>query len=219
MSGRARPRRHAERATDDRSAVHAILDEGLVGHVGFVVEGQPYVIPMAYARDGERLLLHGSVRSRLMRAMATGAPACVTVTLLDGVVLARSTFHSSMNYRSVVAFGTARAIADPEEKRRALEVLTEHLIPGRSTDARAPDDGELAATDVLEFAIEEATAKARSGPPKDRAGDEALPIWAGVIPVELAAGKPEPAPDLAPGIAPPRYVERYDRRRRPGDRG
>ena len=214
MSERARPRRHAERGTTERAVVDAILDEGLVAHVGFVVDGQPYVIPMGYARDRDRILLHGSVKSRLMAALAAGVPACVTVTHLDGVVMARSTFHSSMNYRSAVVFGTARAIEDPAEKRRALDLLTEHLIPGRGADARGPDDGELAATQVVELSIEEATAKVRSGPPKDRPGDERLPIWAGVVPLAMAPGSPEAAPDLPAGIEPPDYVARYRRRDR-----
>jgi hypothetical protein len=211
VSERARPRRHAERGTTERAVVDAILDEGLVAHVGFVVDGQPYVIPMGYARDGDRILLHGSVKSRLMSALAAGVPACVTVTHLDGVVLARSTFHSSMNYRSAVVFGATRAIEDPAEKRRALDLLTEHLIPGRGADARGPDEGELAATQVVELSIEEATAKVRTGPPKDRVGDERLPIWAGVVPLAMEPGEPEPAPDLPDGIERPDYVAGYRR--------
>ncbi len=211
MTDRATPRRHAERGTADRAAVNAILDEGLVAHVGVSLDGQPVVIPMGYARDGDRLILHGSVKSRLMRALARGAPACVTVTHLDGVVLARSTFHSSMNYRSAVVFGTARAIEDPAEKRRALEILTEHLIPGRGADARGPDDGELAATMVVELSIEDATAKSRGGPPKDRKGDERLPIWAGVVPLAMEPGEPVTAPDVPAGMVVPAYVRGYRR--------
>lgn len=212
-SARARVRRIAERGRYDRATIHAILDEGMVCHVAFAAEGRPFVLPMGYARDGARLVLHGSIASRLLRTLADGVEAAVGVTLLDGLVLARSTFHSSMNYRSVVAFGRARPIAGDEAKRRALDLLVEHLAPGRRRDARGPTAGELAATEVLSFDIEEASAKVRTGPPKDDRADLELPIWAGVVPLGLDVGQPLPAPDLAPGIEAPGYALRY---RRPG---
>lgn len=200
-------RRNAKRGAYDREVVNAILDAGIVAHVGFLHEGQPYVIPMSYARDGERLLLHGAGGSRLMRTLASGAPACVTVTLLDGIVLARSVFHHSMNYRSVVALGSAEKL-EGAEKAAALEALVEGLVPGRSREARAPDRAELAATMILAFPLNEVSAKARSGPPADDPGDLELPIWAGTIPLALRAGPAEPAPD-AGGIAVPPSVRRY----------
>ncbi|HMB69270.1 MAG TPA: pyridoxamine 5'-phosphate oxidase family protein [bacterium] len=210
-SKRTTVRRAAERGRYDEETIHAILDEGIVCHVGFCVDEQPFVIPMGYGRDGNRLILHGSVGSRAMRALADGAPVCVTVTLLDGVVVARSVFHSSMNYRSVVIVGRAEAVTDPEEKMRALERLTEHLIPGRWDDARRPNDREMKGTLVLHLPLDEASAKIRTGPPKDDDEDYALPIWAGVIPFAPAAGGPEDDPKLAPGIERPEYAARYRR--------
>jgi hypothetical protein len=210
-SERSRLKRIRERGTDDAGVIHAILAEGLACHVGFAVEGQPYVIPMAYAPWEGGLLLHGSVGSRLLRVLASGAPACVTVTLLDGLVVARSLFHSSLNYRSVVAFGTARLLADPGEKARALEALGEHLIPGRTADARSPSEEESLATSIVRFEIEEAMAKVRTGPPIDEPEDLDLPIWAGVVPLGLTASDPEPAPELAEGIPMPGYVADYRR--------
>jgi nitroimidazol reductase NimA-like FMN-containing flavoprotein (pyridoxamine 5'-phosphate oxidase superfamily) len=200
-------RRNAKRGLYDREVVHAILDAGLIAHVGFVHEGQPYVIPMSYARDGERLLLHGAGGSRLMRTLATGAPACVTVTLLDGIVLARSVFHHSMNYRSVVALGSATKL-EGAEKAAALDALVEGLVPGRSREARAPDKSELAATRILAFPLDEVSAKARSGPPADDPADVDLPIWAGTIPLALRAGPAEPAPDNREGQQVPASVKR-----------
>ncbi|HKY60454.1 MAG TPA: pyridoxamine 5'-phosphate oxidase family protein [Gemmatimonadota bacterium] len=210
-SERSRLRRYRERGTDDAKVIGAILAEGLVAHVGIAVEGQPYVIPMAYAPWEGGLLLHGSVGSRLLRVLAAGSPACVTVTLLDGIVVARSLFHSSLNYRSVVAFGTARLLVDPDEKARALEALGEHLIPGRTADARPPSEKENAATAIVRFEIEEATAKVRTGAPIDDAEDLDLPIWAGVVPIVLTASAPEPAPGLAAGIETPGYIAHYRR--------
>lgn len=210
---RARVRRHPERGSLDRLLVHAILDEGFVAHVGFAADAQPFVIPMAYGRAGDRLILHGAAPSRLMDALAAGVQACVTVTLVDGLVLARSTFSHSMNYRSVVCFGRAHRLEADDEKRRALDALVEHLIPGRSREARGPNARELDATAVLEFAIEEASAKVRSGPPKEPPADVDLPVWAGVIPLAIAAAEPEPAPDLAGGIPQPGYVTNYRRPR------
>lgn len=210
---RTRLRRHRERGSHDRETIDAILAQGLVCHVGIVVEGQPFVIPMGYAPWVGGLVLHGSVGSRLMRVLATGTPACVTVTLVDGIVVARSLFHSSMNYRSVVAFGTARLIEDPVEKTRALEALAEHLIPGRTADARGASDVETGATSVLHFGIEEASAKVRTGPPIDDEDDLDLPVWAGVIPLALTASAPVPAPRLPKGIEPPEYLVRYRSRK------
>ena len=200
-------RRNPKRGAYDREAVNAILDAGIVAHVGFVHEGQPYVIPMSYVRDGDRLLLHGAGGSRLMRTLASGAPACVTMTLLDGLVLARSVFHHSMNYRSVVALGSARKL-EGAEKAAALEALVEGLVPGRSREARGPDRAELSATMILAFPLDEASAKSRSGPPADDPADLELPIWAGTIPLALRAGPAEPAPD-AGGIELPPSVRHY----------
>jgi uncharacterized protein len=208
---RSRVRRHPERGSHERALVHAILDEGLIAHVGFALEGRPYVIPMGYARDGERLILHGSPLSRLLRTLAEGAPACVTVTLVDGLVLARSAFHSSMNYRCAVLFGRARPIRDAVAKRAALELLTDHLLPRRRAELRAMTEQELLGTEVLELAIEEASAKTRSGPPVEPAEDVELPIWAGVLPLPFGVGAPAPAPNLPPGIAPSEAVTRYRR--------
>jgi hypothetical protein len=205
--GRSKVRRHPERSSHEREAIDAILDEGLVCHVGIVVDGRPVVIPMAYARDGERLLLHGATSSRLVQALASGAPVCVTVTLLDGLVLARSAFDSSMNYRSAVLFGRARRITGEAERRRALDLLTDHLLPGRTRELRAPLERELAATGVLELVIEEASAKKRSGPPSEPAGAAASGAWAGVVPLRLAAGVPAPASDVAPGAELPESVK------------
>jgi nitroimidazol reductase NimA-like FMN-containing flavoprotein (pyridoxamine 5'-phosphate oxidase superfamily) len=198
-----------KRGSHDPAAIHAILDAGFLAHVGFVVEGQPFVVPTLYGRDGDRLYLHGSAASRMLRELEGGAPACVTVTLVDGLVLARSAFHHSMNYRSVMAFGTARAIADPDQKAQALRVISEHLMAGRWEAVRAPYEKELKATAVLEFAIEEASAKVRTGPPLDDEEDYALPIWAGVLPLQLTAGAPVSDPRLTNGAAPPEHVLRY----------
>lgn len=210
---RTRVQRTKHRATYDRETVHRILDDGLVCHVGVAVEGQPYVLPMAYARDGERLLLHGSVASRLMESLTGGARACVTVTHLDGLVFARSGFSSSMNYRSVVALGTLREIADPDDKVRALDLIADHLAPGHSREQRAAEPKEIDATRVLELPLEEVSAKVRSGPPEDLAKDVELPIWAGVLPLATVPGAPEPAPDLPDGLETPESVRRW---RRPG---
>ncbi len=206
---RSRVRRIKNRGHYERELIHAILDEAKVCHVGFVVEGQPYVIPTAYARDGERLLLHGAVASRMLKVLAAGASVCVTVTLLDGLVLARSQFHHSMNYRSVVVFGKTRLLTDETAKRAALLALVEHLTPGRGHDARAADRKELNATTVLELPLTEASAKLRDGPPKDDGEDLELEVWAGVVPLGLATGEPRPAPDLREGIPVPDYLERW----------
>ena len=192
---RAQVRRLPDRGAYDRQTIDAILDEGLVCHVGLASEGQPFVIPMNYGRDGDRLLLHGSAASRLLRGLAAGSPACVTVTLLDGLVLARSAFHHSMNFRSVVLFGRATPIEDPAAKTAALRLITEHLVPGRWDAVRPPNARELAATTVVQVPIDEASAKIRTGPPRDDAEDLGWPVWAGVLPLALLPG--EPAPDGA----------------------
>lgn len=183
---KARPRhevqRTRERARYDREAVHAILDAGLVAHVGFVVGGQPFVIPMLYARDGDTLLLHGSIASRLVNELAAGVPVCLSMTRVDGLVLARSHFHHSVNYRSVVAYGVAHLIDDADEKVAALARFVDAIVPGRAAESRPPDRNELAATHVLRVVVEDASAKVRSGGAKDDPADRNLPVWAGVVP-------------------------------------
>lgn len=212
-TARTRIRRLPGRGAYEREVIYRILDEGLVCHIGFVVRGRPYVIPTSYGRAGDKLYIHGSAASRMLRELQKGIDACVTVTLLDALVLARSAFHHSMNYRSVVAFGVARRIDDPDEKLRALHAIVEHIVPGRSKDARSPSPKELAQTLVLEFPLKEASAKIRTGPPLDHAADYALPVWAGEIPLRLMPLAPRRDPRLTRGIAPPLYVTRY---RRPG---
>lgn len=212
-SQRSTVKRLKERGSYDLEDIYRILDEGIVCHVGLAVQGQPFVIPMAYARRHDKLILHGSVASRLMQEIGQGVEACVTVTLLDGLVLARSAFHHSMNYRSVVALGTTRPIKSKEEKRAALATLVEHLVPGRWKDARPPNDQEIAATEVLEFSLDEASAKIRTGPPKDAENDLDLPIWAGEIPLQLRPLAPVAAPELQTEADVPTYAMKY---RRPG---
>jgi uncharacterized protein len=215
-TARTTVQRRAARGAYDRELIHAILDEALVCHVGFEVDGQPYVIPATHARAGDRLLLHGSAASRMLRVLAGGAPVCVTVTLLDGLVLARSAFHHSMNYRSVVVLGTAVAIADRAAKREALRALVDHVLPGRSAEVRPPTDAELDATLVLELPIAEASAKVRAGPPIDDAEDLGVPCWAGVLPVALRPGAPEPDPLLPAGRGLPAALAPYRRGARGG---
>lgn len=205
---RTRLRRKPSRGSHELDTIAAILDAGRVCHVGLVDDDGPVVIPMSYVRDGDRLLLHGAPRSRLMRRLAEGAPVCVAVTHLDGIVLARSGFHSSMNYRSAVVFGAARAIDDPDRKRAALDRLVDGLVPGRSAEVRAASEAELAATTIVELAIDEASAKIRSGPPSEPDEDARLPIWAGVVPLTLRPGPTEPAPDLDPAVPLPDSVRR-----------
>lgn len=196
---RSRVRRHPERGSNERAEAYAVLDAGQIAHVGFAIDGQPFVIPMLYARLGDSVLLHGNVGSRLLRHLSTGAACCLTVTHLDGWVLARSHFNHSANYRSVVVFGSARPVDDAQLKAAALTHLVDALIPGRAADSRPSDPSELAATSVLQIDIEECSVKSRSGPPKDHPDDLAWPTWAGVIPLALTPGTPEPAPDLAAG--------------------
>ncbi len=188
---RSRVRQARERASYDRAAAYAILDEALVCHAGFAVDGQPYVIPQLHARDGDRLLLHGAVASRFQRQAGDGLDVCVTVTLLDGLVLARSTFHHSANYRSVMIFGTARPITDRDEKDRALTRLVEHIVPGRSHEARGANVRELNATGLMALPIEEFSIKARTGMPSDIDADMDLSVWAGVLPLRLTPGAPQ----------------------------
>ena len=206
---RTRVRRLPERATYDRATVHAILDEGFLCHVGFVVDGQPYVIPTGYARVGDTLFLHGSTGSRL--GLRPGMDVCVTVTLVDGLVLARSAFHHSMNYRSVMAIGRTRPVTDPGEKEAALRALVEHIVPGRSDEVRGGDLRELAATAVLALPLAEVSAKVRTGPPQDDEPEYALPIWAGVLPLALTPGEPAPDPVLDPSIPVPAHVASWSR--------
>jgi uncharacterized protein len=209
LTERTRVRRLPERAAYDRATVHAILDEGFVCHVGFVVDGQPYVIPTGYARAGETVFLHGSTGSRL--GLQPDMDVCVTVTLVDGLVLARSAFHHSMNYRSVMAIGRTRAVTDPDEKEAALRALVEHIVPGRSDEVRGADRRELAATVVLALPLNEVSAKVRTGPPKDDEPDYDLPIWAGVLPMALTPGDPAPDPVLDPSIPTPAHVASWSR--------
>lgn len=189
--------------------IHAILDAGFLAHVGFQTNNQPFVIPTLYGRDGDKLYLHGSAASRMLGELETGISACVNVTLVDGLVLARSAFHHSMNYRSVVAFGTARKINEPEQKMHALRIISEHLIAGRWNDVRTPTEKELKATSVLEFAIEEASAKIRTGPPLDDEEDYSLPIWAGILPLKLEAQSPVPDERLVEGLETPKYLKNF----------
>jgi nitroimidazol reductase NimA-like FMN-containing flavoprotein (pyridoxamine 5'-phosphate oxidase superfamily) len=213
-SARTSVRRHPERGAYDRETIDAVLDEALVCHLGFVHDGQPFVIPTIHARAGDVLYVHGSPASRMLRTAGDGVDVCVTVTLLDGIVLARAVYNHSMNYRSVVVLGRARKLEQPAEKLAALEAIVEHVLPGRSAEARGPSDKELAGTTVLALPLEEASAKVRSGPPKDFDDDVELPIWAGVIPLAHVPGEAEPAPDLPDAVALPPYVAAYRRPRR-----
>jgi hypothetical protein len=213
-SERTEVRRLAKRAVYERETVYRILDEGLVCHVGFVADGKPVVIPTGYGRMGDTLYLHGSPASRMLRALGDGADVCLTVTLLDGLVLARSAFHHSMNYRSVVLFGKATLLEDPDAKREALRAFTEHVAPGRWQDVRPPSEKELKSTTVLAIPLEEVSAKVRTGPPLDDEEDYALPVWAGVLPLELTPAAPLPDARLAQDVDVPEYVTRYTRKNR-----
>lgn len=210
-SARTTVRRVPDRGSYDRALAHAILDEGLVAHVGLATDDGPVVIPMLYGRDGDRLLLHGSPASRLLRGGAKGADMCVTVTLVDGLVLARSAFHHSMNYRSVVVFGRAAPIDDLDERRAALDRLVEHIVPGRTADARPPDARELRATLVLALPLDECSVKVRGGGAIDEPEDMDLPVWAGVIPVTTSYGVPVPEDDLSGDPPVPAYATAYRR--------
>ena len=196
---RTQVRRLPQRAVYNHREIHAILDQAFVCHVGFVVDGQPYVIPTGYARRGGEIFIHGSAASRMLRTLGSGADVCVTVTLVDGFVLARSAFHHSINYRSVVIFGKARSVDDPAEKIAALRCITNHIVPGRWEEVRPPNEQELKATEVLAVALDEVSAKVRKGPPVDDLEDLTWPVWAGVVPLRTVTGTPIPAEDLAPG--------------------
>lgn len=204
-------KRLPKRGVFEREAVYQILDEAFICHVGFVVDGQPFVLPTGYARVADTLYIHGSAASRMLRALAEGTDVCVTVTLLDGLVLARSAFHHSVNYRSVVVFGRARLVESNEEKMTALEAFTEQVVPGRWAEIRWPNEQELKATSVLALPLEEVSAKVRTGPPLDDEEDMNLPVWAGVVPLHLAAAAPITAPDLRVDAAPPSYALQYKR--------
>jgi uncharacterized protein len=203
---RTRVRRVPARGEYERETIEAILDETLISHVGFVHEGQPVVIPTLHARLGDRLYLHGSAASRMLRTLERGVPVCATATLIDGLVLARSAFHHSVNYRSVVVFGQAHPVEPAEERLRALELFAEKLVPGRWADVRPPTRQELKGTKVLSLPLDESSAKIRSGPPIDDDEDYDLPVWAGVLPLGITVASPQPDPRLDPAIETPGYV-------------
>jgi nitroimidazol reductase NimA-like FMN-containing flavoprotein (pyridoxamine 5'-phosphate oxidase superfamily) len=212
-SERTRLVREPDRAVYDRAAAYKILDEGFICHVGFVVDGQPFVIPTGYGRNGDNLYIHGSAASRMLRRLDEGVAVCMTVTLVDGLVLARSIFNHSMNYRSVVILGTAVAVNEPKEKLEALRRLSEHIVPGRWVESRQPNEKELKATLVMRLPIEEFSAKIRQGPPVDDEADYRFPTWAGVIPLEIVAGKPVADPRLDPVRNVPIYASQYSRKK------
>lgn len=211
-TARTRLVREPHRAVYDREAVYKILDEGFLCHVGFVSDGQPFVIPTSYGRKGDSLFIHGSAASRMLRGMKEGMPVCVTVTLIDGLVLARSIFNHSINYRSVVILGKATPVEDPEQKLAALRALSEHILPGRWDDVRQPNERELKQTAVLGLSIEEFSAKRRTGPPLDDPEDYSFPTWAGILPLELTAGKPVADPNLQAGREAPPSLRSYSRK-------
>lgn len=210
-SARTRVQRFPNRGAYDSETISAILDEGLVCHLGFVVDGQPFVLPTTYVREGQTLYVHGSASNRMLNVLAAGVDACVTVTLLDGLVLARSAFKHSMNYRSVVVLGRAQALTDPAEKRRLLSALIEHIMPGRSIQVRQPTERELGATLLLAMPITEASAKIRSGPPIDDPSDYSHNCWAGELPLRIRSLAPVPDPKLSPGISTPDSLVDYRR--------
>ncbi len=213
LSTRTRVTREPQLAVYDRAAAYHILDEGFVCHVGFTVDNQPYVIPTAYGRKGDCLYIHGSAASRMLRGMKAGLPVCITVTLIDGLVLARSVFNHSMNYRSVVVLGTAQAVEGLAEKIAALKVISDHVIPGRWEEARTPNERELQATLVVQVPIREFSAKVRTGPPIDDEEDYSYPTWAGVIPIEMVAREAQADPRLRAQPTVPSYAVAYTRRR------
>jgi len=202
-------KRHPERGVYDRATIDSILDEALICHLGFVADGRPFVIPTIHARDGDTLYVHGSPGSRMLRTAKEDMDICVTVTLLDGLVLARSVYNHSMNYRSAVVLGRARELTDVDEKLRAMECVVEHVVPGRWDDARQPNDGEIKGTTILALPLDEASAKIRSGPPTDDDADLEFPVWAGVIPLRLTPSDPVPAAGI--GNSPPGYAVNYRR--------
>jgi uncharacterized protein len=210
-SERTTIKRMAHRAVYDRHIINAILDEGLLCHLGFTLDSQPYVLPTIYARDGERILIHGSAASRMLRSMRSGIPACATVTLVDGLVLARSAYHHSMNYRSVVILGIATEICERSDKVAAMRTIVNHIVPGRWDNVRGPTEAEIRATMVLWLPLNEASAKVRSGPPLDDETDYTLATWAGIVPLSLDAHPPENDPRLPTGIETPSNVRCYRR--------
>ena len=212
QTDRTNLKRLPKRGHYERETVYGILDEGFICHVGFAVDGQPFVIPTGYARVGDKLYIHGSQASRMLRTLAGGVDACVTVTIIDGLVLARSAFHHSMNYRSVVVFGRATVVEDRREKLAALFAFSEHVVEGRWADVRQPNEQELRATTVLCLPLVEASAKVRTGPPLDDEEDYALRVWAGVVPLRLVASEPIKDPRLPDGIEAPGYARHYKRR-------
>jgi uncharacterized protein len=214
VSNRTRVVREANRAVYDRQAIYQILDEAFVCHVGFANEGHPFVIPTLFARVGDAIYFHGSAASRMLCGLGEGLPVCITVTLTDGMVLARSVFNHSMNYRSVVALGKATLIQEPSEKLEALRAFTERLIPGRWNDARQPNEKELKATSILKLPLTEVSAKVRSGDVEDDAEDYALPVWAGIIPIQMVTGAPERDERCHPSIQTPAYATNFRRIRR-----
>lgn len=211
ITGTNKLKRYPNRGTYDKDTIYKIVDEALICHVGFVVDGQPYVIPTIHARLNDEIILHGAVASRMLKHLSADNPLCVTVTLVDGLVLARSVFHSSMNYRSAVLFGKGRLLKRDEEKLQAFEALTEHVARGKWNDARKPNRKEIDGTTVIAMTIETASAKVRTGPPSDDEEDYALPIWAGVVPLELQALNPLDDPKLNAGITSPAYALNYNR--------
>jgi uncharacterized protein len=212
ITSRNQVKRRAQRGNYDRDVIYQILDESLICHVGFIVEGQPFVIPTAYGRIDDQVYIHGSPMSRMLRSLQQGIDVCITVTLLDGLVLARSAFHHSMNYRSVVIFGTAMTVTAPMEKMTALKAFTDHVMRDRWAEVRPPTDAELTGTTVLALSLESASAKIRTGPPVDDEADYALPVWAGELPLKLGADLPVADPKLSPEIITPAYLQSYDRR-------
>ncbi len=212
-SARTTVHRLPKRAAYERATIDAILDEALHCHVGFVVDGQPYVIPTIHARAGDAVVIHGSAASRMLRSLADGVAVCLTATLVDGIVFARSAFHHSMNYRSVVVLGTAQLVSEPSAKLAALHAIVDHVAPGRWPEVRPPNEKELRATSVLSLPLAEASAKVRTGPPLDDEEDYALPVWAGEVPMRLVPEAPVRDPRLADGIAPSATVTGYRRGR------
>ena len=208
---RTKVRRLPDRGKYDAESVYGILDEAFICHVGFVVDGQPYVIPTGFARVNDKLYIHGSAASRMLRTLADGVQVCVTVTLIDGIVMARSGFHSSMNYRSVVILGRAMPVEGRGEKLAALAAFSEQVMPGRWKDLRETTDAELKGTLVLSLPLKEVSAKVRTGAPKDDEADYALPLWAGVVPLKLTAGVPIDDPRISKGLEPPDYARNYKR--------
>ena len=208
MTERTRIRRLPQKAVDDRAVLYSILDQALIAHVAIVDDGQPYALPVGCARDGDRLLLHGSKASRLFKTLSSGVPCCATITLLDGLVMARSAFESSMHYRSAMVLGSCFEL-EGEEKRKALEMITEHLLPGRLAELRKSTSNELKATSVIYLPLGEYSVKVSNGEPDDLPEDLALPIWAGIVPMTHLWGTPRAAANLEDGIAPPAYLTNW----------